>query len=283
MSYEGVLAENILPEGASWLGRLSLEFVRRGTRTIVARRRHQGPLLVQRAFHEPDGTCQVYLIHPPGGVVGGDALEFSFDVDRGARALVTTPGATKLYNSPRRGSRLELEVRSSSGATFEWLPQETIVFTGVQAHSESRVRLDAGSHFIGWDITCLGQDNRGLAQGHFTQVWRVERDGRLLWTERAEYVGGSVALTAPWGLAGRTVVGTLIATGAGALDVDAVREACPDSERDWLSTSRLGDVLLCRYLGYSAEAAKGHFQTAWGVLRRRLFGRDACPPRVWAT
>jgi urease accessory protein len=262
---------------------LSLDFERSGERTVIARRRHQGPLVVQRPFHEPDGTCQVYLIHPPGGVVGGDALEFSFGVRPASRALVTTPGATKLYRSPRRRSTLAVEVRVTGGGMFEWLPQETILFNGVQARAETRVCLDATSHFIGWDIVCLGQDNRGLGQGHFTQRWRLERDGRPLWVERAELDGGSAALTAPWGLAGRTVVGTLVATGAGALDVDAVREACPDSERDWLSTSRLGDVLLCRYLGYSAEAAKRHFQAAWAVLRHRLFGRGACPPRVWAT
>jgi urease accessory protein len=145
------------------------------------------------------------------------------------------------------------------------------------------VRLDASSHFIGWDITCLGEDNRGLARGHYSQAWQLERDGRPLWTERAEFDGGSVALSAPWGLAGRTVVGTLVATGAGALDVEAVRQVCPDSEQDWLSTSCLGEVLLCRYLGYSAEAAKRHFQAAWAVLRQRLFGRDARAPRVWAT
>jgi urease accessory protein len=262
---------------------LSLAFERSGMKTVIVRRRHQGPLLVQRAFHEPDGTCQVYLIHPPGGVVGGDALSYSFDVRAASRALITTPGATKLYRSARQRARLEHDVRSSGGGTFEWLPQETIVFSGVQADSATRVRLDASSHFIGWDITCLGEDNRGLARGHYSQAWQLERDGRPLWTERAEFDGGSVALSAPWGLAGRTVVGTLVATGAGALDVEAVRQVCPDSEQDWLSTSCLGEVLLCRYLGYSAEAAKRHFQAAWAVLRQRLFGRDARAPRVWAT
>jgi urease accessory protein UreH len=78
-------------------------------------------------------------------------------------------------------------------------------------------------------------------------------------------------------------VGTLVATGSGAGEVDALRAALPESERDWLSVSRLGEVLLCRYLGYSAEAAKHHFGSAWAILRQRLSGRSARPPRVWAT
>jgi urease accessory protein len=153
----------------------------------------------------------------------------------------------------------------------------------VKVHSSTRIRLDTRSQFIGWDITCLGHDNRGLGQGRLTQAWLLERDGRPLWRERAELVGGDVMLSAPWGLAGRTVVGTMVATGAGAAEVDAIREACPDSDADWLSVSRLGEVLLCRYLGYSAETAKRHFQAAWAILRQRLLGRAACPPRVWAT
>jgi urease accessory protein len=270
-----------------WIGELSLDFERSGDRTVIVRRRHQGPLLVQRPFHEPDGTCQVYVIHPPGGVVGGDQLRCTFDVRGGSRALATTPGATKLYRSARQRSQLVHDVISSGGGTFEWLPQETIVFGGVQAQSTLRVRLDASSHFIGWDIVCLGEDNGGLPRGHLVQRYELERDGRQLWSERAELEGGSPALVAPWGLAGRSVFGTLVATGAGAADVLAVREACaetlPDSERDWVSVTRLGEVLLCRYLGYSAEAAKRSFSAAWATLRKRVLGREARHPRVWAT
>jgi urease accessory protein len=263
---------------------------------VIARRRHRGPLLVQRPFHEPDGTCQVYLIHPPGGVVGGDSLASTFDVRSESRALITTPGATKLYRSPERRATLMHDVVASGGSTFEWLPQETIVFSGALADTSTRVRLDGpGAQFIGWDITCFGHDNAGLAQGHLTQRWELSRDGRCLWAERAEYAGGSAVLSAPWGLGGRTVVGTLIATGSGAAEVDALRATLPNMEQpdmeqpdveqahDWLSVSRLGEVLLCRYLGYSAEAAKRHLGAAWAILRQRLFGRGAWPPRVWAT
>jgi urease accessory protein len=274
-----------------WIGELSLDFERSGDRTVIARRRHQGPLLVQRPFYEPDGTCQVYLLHPPGGVVGGDRLSCFFDVRGDSHALVTTPGATKLYRSARQRAEILHDVRSSGGGSFEWLPQETIVFGGVQAQSSLRVRLDASSHFIGWDIVCLGQDNRGLSSGHLVQRYELERDGRRLWCERAEFEGGAAVLTAPWGLAGRSVVGTLIATGANASDVLAVREGCagslaetlPDEQRDWLSVTRLGEVLLCRYLGYSAEAAKRCLCAVWAILRKRLLGRDARQPRVWAT
>jgi len=266
-----------------WIGRLSLDFERSGAQTVIARRRHHGPLLVQRAFHEPDGACQVYLIHPPGGVVGGDSLKLEFCVAPGCRALVTTPGASKLYRSAGPRSEIAHDVLCRGNGTFEWLPQETIVYAGVHARSNTRVRLAGQAQFIGWDITCLGHDNRGLGRGHLTQHWQLERDGHLLWSERAEFQGGSAALSAPWGLGGRTVVGTLAATGASNAEVDALREAFAGDTAESTSVTRLGEVLLCRYLGYSAEEARRRFGVAWAILRQRVHGREARPPRVWAT
>src|SRR5262249_43650810 len=141
--------------GGGWRGSLHLELERRNGATLIARRRHVGPMLVQRAFHEPDGSCQIYLIHPPGGVVGGD--ELTLDVLCGAetRALITTPAATKLYRSAARSARLVQRFRVHSGAHFEWLPQETIAYTGSHTRAETLVELDATAHFAGWEVLCL--------------------------------------------------------------------------------------------------------------------------------
>jgi urease accessory protein len=273
--------ENALPY-PGWLGRLTLELAQVGKRTVIARRRHEGPLLVQRAFQEPDGGCQVYLVHPPGGVVGGDRLCGDFSLGSDARALITSPAAAKLYASAGPRALLEQTCSVGAGAVLELLPQETIVYDGAQAFAQTEVTLGAGAHFFGWDITCLGRDARGFASGRFEQVWRLSRQGRLLWTERACFEGGSAVLRAAWGLAGRPVLGMFVATGATPGHVDAVRQVLPESSRDWFSASQLGEVLVCRYLGYSAEVAKQSFCAAWAVLRERVSKRNAVVPRVWA-
>lgn len=266
-----------------WVGELSLDFERSGDKTVLARRRHRGPLLVQRAFYEPDGGCQVYLLHPPGGIVGGDQLSLDFVIHPLARALVTTPAATKIYRTLQVPSLQEQSFQVADGATFEWLPQETIVYAGARACSRTSIRLGAGSQFFGWDVTCLGHDHRGFSHGRFVQEWQLERQGHLCWSERAVFDGGGPALTAAWGLAGRTVVGTLVATGARAEHVHAVRASFPESHADWLSVTQLGEVLICRYLGYSAEAAKRFFSAVWAISRPAMSGRKAHYPRVWAT
>jgi ABC-type multidrug transport system fused ATPase/permease subunit len=82
-----------------WLGRLDLELAVRAGRTVLARKRQVGPLTVQRLFYPEASNCHLYLLHPHGGVVGGDRLEIELDVGAGASVLLTTPGAAKLYRS----------------------------------------------------------------------------------------------------------------------------------------------------------------------------------------
>lgn len=266
-----------------WVGSLELGFARAGARTVVARRRHKGPLQIQRAFHEPDGGCQVYLIHPPGGVVGGDQLLVSVVAEPGARALVTTPAATKLYRSQRQTSKLEQRFDVGRDARMEWLPLETIVYDGARAESHTEVQLAEGSEFIGWEVTCFGRDDTGFQSGRLVQSWKLERRGQRLWSERLDVGGGSALLTAPWGLASRPVVGTLVATGARSELVDELRAVAVVAPNDWVSVTLLGEVLVCRYLGYSSEAARHFFGRGWALLRDRLSGRQANAPRVWAT
>jgi urease accessory protein len=268
-----------------WSGSLDLQFERVGARTVIARRRHSGPLLVQRAFYEPDGGCQVYVIHPPGGVVAGDQLSLRVDLQPESRTLITTPAATKIYASSGACSLLTQDCLVSDGAVLELLPQETILYDGARAQSSTHVRLAQRAHFLGWEVLSLGRDERGFGEGEFVQRWRVERQGRLLWSERSALIGGSPLLRASWGLGGRRVLGTLVSTGAEQLPLDSLREGTAQlgTQDDWFSVTRLGEVLVCRYLGYSAETAKRFFSAAWTLSRRAVSGRNTSPPRIWAT
>lgn len=268
-----------------WTGHLQLQFERVGARTVIARRRHSGPLLVQRAFHEPDGGCQVYLIHPPGGVVAGDQLELELELQARSQTLVTTPAATKIYSSSGACSQLSQRFTVAEDAILEFLPQETILYDGARARSSTRVALGPRSQFVGWEISSLGRDERGFSRGSFVQHWQLEREGRLLWSERSLIEGGSPLLRASWGLGGRPVLATLVATGAAELALEDLRERAQQlgPAEECFSATRLGEVLVCRYLGYSSEEAKRFFSAAWTILRQAVSGRRTVPPRIWAT
>jgi len=269
-----------------WDAALRLVFRRDGARTVLARRSSRGPLQVQRPFYPGDGICHVYLLHPPGGVVGGDRLEIRAELDNGAQVLLTTPAAGKFYRSGGRMAAQLQHFTVAEGAALEWLPQETIVFDGARARGTTRVELAHGASFLGWEIVCLGRPAGGerFTNGVFIQGMEVYRQGRPLLRECSRFDGGGAILDAPWGLNGCPVSGTLVCTGGDAAGLAAVREAMGEDGCDEMTgATLLEDVLLVRFLGTQAERARERFLRVWEALRPRTFGRPALRPRIWNT
>ncbi len=273
--------------GSGWSARLEIGFELVAGRSAVVRKRHRGPLAVQRAFYpEPDGLAHVYLLHPPGGIVHGDELQLDVDVGAGARALITTPAATKFYRSAGRVARQTQMLRVRSGATLEWLPQETIVYGEARVRTETRVELEPGGVFCGWDIVCLGRAASGdhFAAGQLQQAFEIWQGGRPLWVERSRFDANEPVRRAAWGLGGRSVFGTFVCASRNPAAVEAVRGAAlPTTNGEFFSVSQTREAIVCRYLGDSTERARTLFARAWAVLRPLVLGRAANPPRIWLT
>ena len=95
--------------------------------------------------------------------------------------------------------------------------------------------------------------------------------------------GGSRALQSGAMLDGAPVFGTLVA--AGVPMPDSVLAACravaaPSGDG---AVTRLPGVLVARYRGDSADAARTYFATLWRLLRPLVAGRDAVMPRIFST
>jgi urease accessory protein len=274
-------------EPLNWRAELELNFVRRGEATVLAERRHRGPLAVQKPLYpEGEAVCHAIVLHPPAGIAGGDELDIGIAVGEGAQALLTTPGAGKWYRSDGRRARQDIEIKVSPGGTAEWLPQETIVFDGARATMRTDVQLGAGARYLGWDILCLGRSASGerFGRGSLQLSTRIAREGRLLWAEQGALEGGSAWLESAAGFAGRTVSATLLAAGA---PVDtALVAACRGIETEAgarCGVTALPDLVAARWLGDSGEAARDWLEQVWQRLRPALVGREAQRPRIWNT
>ncbi len=272
--------------GRDWHAELNLRFVGQGERTILANRSHVGPLVVQRPFYPEGGVCHVYLLHPPGGIVGGDRLLCRIEAEQGAHAVITTPAATKFYRSAGRVAQQTQEIVLKNAAC-EWLPQETIYFANALARVRTRVQLDAGSRFMGWDIGCFGRPASGeiFEQGEVFQTFEVWQGETPLFVDRLRVEGQERMMRARWGLSGYTVLGTFLAFRADADDLAEVRSALEQTEdADRLvSTTLVDDVLAARCFGSQGEHVRRALTLIWSVLRPRLLGRPAVSPRIWAT
>ena len=269
-----------------WKAELALGFERRGAKSVLAARRHDGPLALQKPLYpEGEGVCHAIVLHPPGGIAGGDELEIAARVGEGAHALLTTPGAGKWYRSAGAWARQSLGFEVARCACLEWLPQETIVFDGALAGMRSEVRLEGDARFIGWEILCLGRTGSGerFARGACRLATDVMREGRLLWHERGRIEGGSPLLESAAGLRGEPVAGTLLAAAPEIDDrlIAACREVLPVAGEG--AVTRLPGLLVARYLGVSSESARNWFIALWRVLRPVLAGREGIEPRIWRT
>ena len=266
-----------------WLASLDLEFALRGSRTVLARRSHVGPLVVQRPFYPEGDVCHVYLVHPPGGVVGGDVLELRARVADGAHALITTPAATKFYRSEGRFARQVQDI-ALDAATFEWLPQETILFPDAYASIATRVRLSERSKFIGWEIVCYGRPASGLkySSGRAHQDFELWLNDVPLVLDHLRLDGASDSMLARFGLAGHTVLGTMFAYPADDALLELARSVSSVANAQ-IACTKVDGVLVCRAIGSQADAVRRVLARIWSLIRPPITGRAATPPRIWST
>lgn len=258
-------------------------FRRERGRTVLAERRRQGPLAVQRPFYPEGAVCHLYVLHPPGGVVGGDRLSIEVRMDAGAEALVTTPGATKFYRSAGSLACLVQRLRVGEGGFLEWLPQENIFFPGARVLLKTELELTEGARFALWELNSLGRpvNDEAFDSGELELSLSILREGRPLLLERLRVDARSRRFRS--GLAAQPVAGTLVMGPADASALELAR-ACIARQGDGRCGATLvEDLLVLRCLGDSTERARRLFGAVWAELRQPVLGRPAVPPRIWAT
>ena len=273
-----------------WNARLALSFARRGLRTSLARNEHRGPLVVQKALYpEGEAVCQAVILHPPGGIAGGDHLAIEIDAASAAFAQLTTPGATKWYKANGRMASQTVQIVIEDGAVVEWFPLESIVFDGAVATSSLVVDAHGGAAAVGWDITAFGRTAAGerYQRGRYRQSIELRRDGNLVWAETSAVEGDDPMFRSAVGFDDYSVSGLLWAMLPVDAD-DATIERCRDVRgvNGTLLhgvTSLPDGVVLARCLAGSTEQARTWLAQVWSSLRPLYASRVAVAPRLWMT
>ena len=271
-------------DNTGWRATLDLGFAARPAKTVLLKRKQFGPLTVQKPFYPEGPVCHLYLLHPPGGVVGGDSLGINCYVGKDSSALITTPGAGKFYRSAGSQARQIQTLTVEKNASLEWLPQENIFFPGANCRIETQVNLQNNSRFIGWEIHCLGRPaiEETFSHGSMVSATTLIREGKPLLTERLR-INGESDLGMLTGLRHYPVNASLFATGANAELLDRIQTKFTDVENAVIGHTLLEDVLVSRYIGHSTEQARLLFTAIWQSLRPDINHRPASCPRIWST
>jgi urease accessory protein len=272
-----------------WHASLALTYQRAGERTTL-QHRHDGPLRILKSLYpEGDAVCHNVIVHPPGGLVGGDSLDITVQAGSGAHALISTPGATRFYRSNGPEAAQAVRLRVAAGARLEWLPLETIAYPDCNARNTLTMNLEPGAECLGWDVCALGLPAAGepFTRGLLHQ--QVQWPG--VWLERARIDASDARLLdGPVGLAGQRALGTLWLASGTPRDT-AQREALLEAAREALAgadpavfagaTSPDARLIVLRALAPQVEPLMAAFQRAWARLRALAWGMASEPPRIW--
>jgi urease accessory protein len=274
----------------AWHAQLTLDYSVETERT-VARHTHSGPLrILQSLYPEGDQICHNVLVHPPGGLVGGDTLDIQVHAHSGSHALITTPGASRFYRSDGQTALQQTHLRLDSGARLEWLPLEAICYSACLAENRLTMDLAPGAELMGWDVTALGLPNANLpfVAGHLRQ--HIEVPG--IWLERGTLEAGDTRLLdGPAGLAGQRCMASFFFISGTPLDRQR-RQAALDSARAVMrqhplastagATSPHPQVVVVRILAPVVEPAMDLLRALRNTWRQLLWDKTPSSPRIWS-
>lgn len=274
----------------TWHARLQLNYSLERERTAL-RFEHSGPLrILQSLYPEGDAVCHNVLVHPPGGLVGGDTLDIALHVGPGAHGLVTTPGATRFYRSLGDLALQRTHAVLEPGARLEWLPLEALCYDGCRAENRLTMQLAPGAEMFGLDVTAFGLPNaqQPFVRGSFQQ--HIEVPG--VWLERGRVdAADALLMDGSLGLAGHRCMASLFFV-AGTPLARERREHALDTARAVLDADALAatagatcpndQVVVVRVLAPVVEPAMALLQRVWSAWRAALWQLPAQRPRIWS-
>lgn len=275
-----------------WHARLDVDYRRQhGTGRTLADFRHQGPLRILKSLYpEGAGVCHNVLIHPPGGLVGGDRLDIRIHLDERAHGMFTTPGATRFYRSLGDVAVQDTRIVAAPGARMEWLPMETLCYDGCIAENRLSMQLGEDAQALGWDVVALGlpQSRLPFLHGRLTQHTELTD----IWLDRGCVdAGDSVLMDGPLGLAGHRCMASLwLASGTPFSPLQ--REQALDAARSLIDSSPLRfstgatsphpQIVLVRTLAPLVEPAMQLLRDIRNAWRSECWKQPVHAPRIWA-
>ncbi len=267
-----------------WIAELELRFSKSKSKTFLSTRKHIGPLTIQRPFYPEGDLCHLYLLHPPGGIVGGDQLSIEVNTDSNSSALLTTPGATKVYRtSDHKHSTINQNFIVAEDSSFEWLPMETIVFPGANSQFSSKLLLSGNARVAAWEVYCLGRPaiNESFDFGSLNFSLELWRDGipilfDKLMIDKTEL--GNIV-----GLRSFPVFGTFIISKTNKKVLETVRTMMIETDSCVTGVTQIEDIIIVRSLAKKTYLMQDLFKKIWQTVRPLVFNREATIPRIWAT
>lgn len=201
-----------------------------------------------RFFTPQAGRTAAWIVSTTlgGGLVGGDVIDVSMEVEAGARVLFTTQASTKVYGSTRAAHQ-RLHARVEDHALLVALPDPVAPFARSAYVQDVRCDLASDASLLIVDGFVSGRPAYGdhWAFDHYASRVEVVRDGRVLFRDhlRLDRTDGAIGARmrgfASYAMA--IAAGPLVAPMADAILAEAHERAHAPGGEPLMSASRLHD------------------------------------------
>jgi len=228
---------------------------------------------------------EAVIVNTSGGIAGGDRLETNVTAIEDASIAITTQAAEKVYRAITESAHILTTLKARDTARLAWLPQETIVFNRARVSRETRVEVTSGAELLALEWLVLGRVAHGekFSAGTITDLWRIVKDGRLVWADSFRVTDDVVPhLSRRALLADCTGIATLIYFGTELRTrLELLRDLAPSLECHCAATL-VGGLLVARF---GARASYDLRTALRKVLQQFGNGLAQGPfqvPRMWS-
>ncbi len=218
------------------------------------------------------------LVTTSGGLTGGDRITTDVEAGPGAMITITSQAAEKIYRCEDVDCIVRVRLDAATGATIEWLAQETILFDGARLDRSVEADLAPDSRLLAIESVVLGRSAMGerYSRGRLRDSWRVRRDGRPLWIDAFALDDVEAERNAPFGLGDAQAYATILLVAPDAdRQRDAVRALIADGNARG-GASAFDGMLIVRLLATNPMRLRIMVMAIGSLLR------GAAMPRVWS-
>ncbi|NVO13294.1 MAG: urease accessory protein UreD [Rhodoplanes sp.] len=236
----------------------------------VSRRTHvfeEGSLRVRfPTATTADTDLEAVIINTAGGIAGGDTADVDIAVEDGASLRVTTSSAEKVYRSAATAASMAVRLKVGRGASLAWMPREMILFDRARLDRTIDIDLAEDSRLLLAEAVVFGRSgmNEVVAEGWFSDRWRVRRAGKLVYAETIR-LDGAIAdtLREPAVAKGGVAIAIILLMPADEAFVAALR-AC-EGLRGEVGASSWNGMTAVRFCAPDGESLRYDLMTALTV------------------
>jgi len=194
------------------IGRIAFAVQAKAGVTRRTRVREEGSLRVR--FPGPaSAELEAVIVNTAGGVAGGDRFALDVTVEPGARLVVTTAAAEKVYRTLEPDATIDVRLAVGATSSLAWLPRETILFNRARLRRTINIDLAEDARLLLAEAIVFGRSGMGEAVDHagVFDRWHLHRGGRLIHAEAMRLDGAVAAKLAQLAVAnGGVAVATVL-------------------------------------------------------------------------